>query len=360
MKAGSLQIKIKEEKKQYPIYFLQDEILKLWKSEIQKSGEQIFIITDDYVWKLYRDNFETDESITRVFTFPNGEEHKNLDTVQQAYQALYEMQADRNTVVVAIGGGVVGDLAGFVAASYLRGIRFIQVPTTLLAQVDSSLGGKVGVNFNAKNVVGFFYQPSAVYVDSFFWKTLDERQWLNGLGEMIKYAFLIDREYFFGIYDNKIPIRKRTPRVMNKLIKASLMYKQRVIELDEKENALRRLLNLGHTLGHAIEAAGHYQKYLHGEAVLLGLKAALFISHQRKLLNEEDWELGIQLIDEYCTFSLSSSISDEQLLELLKQDKKRMNGKNVWILVEEIGKPKIVDDVKEREVLEAIEYIRQE
>lgn len=359
MKYGSIPVKIKEEKKQYSIQLIQDEIEGIWQEEICKNFDKILIISDDYVWNLYQSNFPIDGEKTFVYVFPNGEPHKNLTSVQGAYQKLYEIKADRSTIIVALGGGVVGDLAGFVAATYLRGIPFIQIPTTLLAQIDSSIGGKVGVNFQAKNLIGSFYQPLEVYIDSFFWKTLDERQWLNGMGEMIKYAFLIDREFFFNLYDNKISIDKRIPRVMQKLIKNALMYKQRIIELDEKENDIRRLLNLGHTLGHAIEAAGDYSRYLHGEAVLLGLKAVLFISAQRKIINREDYELGMNLLNEYLTFPLAGSISDEQLLELIGQDKKRVKGKNIWILVKEIGQPTIVDDVTEKEIRDAIAFIKE-
>lgn len=359
MKHGSLTVKIKEAKKQYPIKINQDEIETSWKKEIIKPKNQYLVISDDFVWKLYQGNFPTDDKDVQVYTFPNGEEYKTLSTVEGAYKKLYEMKADRNTKIIALGGGVVGDTAGFVAASFLRGIPFIQIPTTLLAQIDSSIGGKVGVNYGAKNLIGFFYQPEIVYIDSYFWNTLDERQWLNGLGEMIKYAFLIDRDFFFGVYDNKISLKKRSPFVLQKLVKTSLMFKQRIIEMDEKENNIRRVLNLGHTLGHAIETAGEYKKYLHGEAVLLGLKAVLRISKQRQYLSNEEYELGISLINDYLSFGLSDNISNEQLLELLKSDKKRIGKKNVWILIKAIGEPMIADDVKEKEILDAIDFIRE-
>jgi len=278
--------------------------------------------------------------------------------VSKIYESLYKMDADRTTRIIALGGGVVGDMAGFVASTYLRGIPFIQIPTTLLSQVDSSIGGKVGVNFNAKNQIGCFYHPEEVYSDSFFWNTLDERQWNNGMGEVLKYSLLLDREYFFGLNDNAVLAQKRVPRVMQKVIKAALLFKTRIVEMDEKDHDIRRVLNFGHTLGHAIETAGNYEKYLHGEAVFLGMKAVLHISRKRKMLRQSEFELILSLINRFYPDKLSETIKTDTLLDLLKKDKKIEKGKNVWVLLKEIGQPSIVNDVTPTEIRDAIQTLR--
>ena len=251
------------------------------------SGRKLAIVTDSNVGPLYADKAKIELEKTGnkvfVFTFEAGEAHKNLDTVQDLYEFLIVNKFDRKDMLAALGGGVVGDLTGFTAASYLRGIDFIQLPTSLLAQVDSSIGGKTGVDFRAyKNMVGAFHQPKLVYMNMSTLQSLDVRLFNSGFGEILKHGLIKDKAYFTWLSENYEKIEKLEPEALEEMIAVSCNIKRQVVENDPKEQGERALLNFGHTLGHAIEKLMDFKLY-HGECVVLGMVAALNICLEKKL-----------------------------------------------------------------------------
>ncbi len=358
MNYGKIQVKIKTSAISYPINIYANELPLLWRKEVYGKKNKILLVADEYVYSLYGKEFSLSSSAGKVLKLAAGEENKNFRSIEKIYEALNEMDADRETRLISLGGGIIGDMVGFAASTYLRGISYIQIPTTLLSQIDSSVGGKTGINYGAKNRIGTFYHPQAVYIDSFFWRTLDERDWINGLGEMVKYAAITDREFFYSMLENLPLIMKRNGKIMNKLLKNGIMFKSRVIEMDEKEQGRRRILNFGHTLGHAIETAGNYEVYKHGEAIMLGMAAVLYISLKRNLLPSEEYENIMKLIRKVYDAKLYENITTSEITKLLKKDKKIKNNQNVWVLLKEIGVPEIVDDVNENEIIEALESLR--
>ena len=260
-------------------------------TKLEISGRKLAVITDSNVGPLYADKVaqclkETGNNIF-VYTFEAGEKNKNLNTVQDVYEFLIKNKFDRKDVLIALGGGVVGDLTGFTAATYLRGIRFIQMPTSLLSQVDSSIGGKTGVDFNGyKNMVGAFYQPILVYINIETLKTLPIRENLSGMGEIIKHGFIKDKGYLKWLNDNSEHILNLEYDALEYMICESCMIKRAVVEYDPKETlGERALLNFGHTLGHAIEKNSNFS-LLHGECVALGMLAALEISYTKGYISE--------------------------------------------------------------------------
>ena len=254
-------------------------------SRLNVTGRKICIVTDSNVGPLYakavQEVLETTGNQIFVYTFAAGEESKNLNTVQDLYEFLIENHFDRKDMLAALGGGVVGDLTGFTAATYLRGISFIQIPTSLLAQVDSSIGGKTGVDFRAyKNMVGAFHQPKLVYMNMATLLSLDTRLFNSGFGEIIKHGLIKDAAYYRWLQNNAAKIQSKDYDALEQMIAGSCNIKREVVELDPTEQGDRALLNFGHTLGHAIEKLMNFQLY-HGECVVLGMIAALNISVTR-------------------------------------------------------------------------------
>lgn len=250
-----------------------------------KMGASCVIISDAQVAPLYASaamkSLAAAGFACQLITVPAGETAKHLRTVQQCYDTLAAMRIERKSFIVALGGGVVGDMAGFVAATYLRGIPFVQVPTTLLAQVDSSVGGKVGVNLKAgKNLVGAFYQPRLVICDLHTLKTLPERQYRAGMAEVIKYGMIYDAAFFKRLEKSMPRLMRQDSGVLSEVIARCCQIKAEVVGQDETEGGLRAILNFGHTVGHAIEKTAGYGQYLHGEAVALGMVAAVALSRQ--------------------------------------------------------------------------------
>ena len=277
---------------------------------------------------------------TEAASVPAGEASKSLETVQELYAALHRLSADRKTVVVALGGGVIGDLAGFAAATYTRGLDFVQVPTTLLAQVDSAVGGKTGVNFGgAKNLVGAFHQPRLVVIDPDTLQTLPERERRSGLAEVLKYGIIADKDFAVLLKREMPLLLDLTSPELEYVLAHSCAVKARVVEQDEREDGLRATLNFGHTVGHALESVTHYQAYTHGEAIALGMVSAALIGEEIGVTRPEDTAFLIGLIRSAgFAVRLDPAHSVSEIVRLLAWDKKSLGGTARFVLMEEVGR----------------------
>lgn len=320
------------------------------------ENRKIAVITDTNVGKIYGEEvkkcLDSIADTCVIYEIPAGEENKQLFEIKKIYEFLMEKHFDRHDLLVALGGGVVGDMCGFTAATYLRGISFVQVPTTLLAQTDSSVGGKTGVDLNGvKNMVGAFYMPSLVYINVSTLKTLDGRQYASGFAEVMKYGLIKDQNFYEYLIENMYEINDKDPEVVMEIVKKSCDIKRAVVEKDPTEKGERALLNFGHTLGHAIEKHKNFE-LAHGECVALGSIAAAFISWKRELISMEEY---YEIRDMFVPFNLPISIEDvdkDAVLELTKSDKKSDSGKIKFILLKKIGKA-FIDDTVTRDEMEA-------
>lgn len=327
------------------------------------SGKKICIVTDSNVGALYADEvkdvLENTGNRVFVYTFPAGEENKTLATVEDVYEFLIQNKFDRTDMLAALGGGVVGDLTGFTAATYLRGISFIQIPTSLLAQVDSSIGGKTGVDFRAyKNMVGAFYMPKLVYMNCFALNSLSERLFASGLGEIIKHGLIRDKEYYTWLLEHSAEILSRDNDTLEQMIYQSCLIKKAVVEKDPTEKGERALLNFGHTLGHAIEKLMNFSLY-HGECVVLGMIAALNISKKRGLITEQQLNDAMGMFQNY-NFPLTvTGISAQDVVAVSKNDKKMVSDKIKFILLDGIGTAFIDMTVTDEELIEALSFVIQ-
>lgn len=342
-----------------------EEDFKNLKSELNKlkvSEKKLCIVTETTVGAIYAEEIkkilEECAKETFVFTFEAGEKNKNLYTVKDLYTFLIEKHFDRKDMLVALGGGVTGDLTGYCAATYLRGIDFIQIPTSLLAQVDSSVGGKTGVDFDGyKNMVGAFYQPKLVYIATNTLKTLTKREFLSGMGEVIKYGIIKDKEFFCYLQKHADEIKNYEKQALSHIIKVSCDTKRRVVENDFKEQGERALLNFGHTLGHAIEKY-LYMDLLHGECVSIGIAGAAFLSCQKGYLSEKDLKEITDLLTLYDLPVSESRICIEEVLLATSSDKKMEGGKIKFITADEIGHSFIDRSVSLTEMETALYYIK--
>jgi 3-dehydroquinate synthase len=277
---------------------------------------------------------------------PDGEEYKNWQTLNLIYDALLAHRCERSTSIVALGGGVVGDLAGFAAATYLRGVPFFQVPTTLLAQVDSSVGGKTGINHPlGKNMIGAFYQPRAVIADTATLDTLPDRELRAGIAEIIKYGLIRDPGFLEWLEENIAGLLARDAGILVEAIRRSCINKAEVVEADERESGMRALLNLGHTFGHAIENAMGYGVLLHGEAVAIGTILAAELSQRMHLINSGDVTRIRELYIRVGLPSVAPNLGTEEYLRLMGLDKKVEGGKMRFVLLEGIGRAVVRSDV---------------
>lgn len=324
-------------------------------------GKRLCIVTDSNVNNFYADELLglLDGKCLNVvkYVFPAGEENKNLDTVKKLYQFLIEEKFDRKDMLIALGGGVVGDLTGFAAATYLRGIDFIQIPTTLLAQADSSIGGKTGVDFDGyKNMVGAFKMPRLVYMNVSVLSTLEDRQFFAGFAEIMKHGIIKDSIFYEWLIENMYEICERDSDTLLEMVMRSCNVKKMVVEKDPEEHGDRALLNLGHTIGHAIEKAKGFELY-HGECVALGVVAAAFISWKKELLSmDEYYEIRDMFVPFYLPISVEG-IEPQEILQLTKSDKKMEAGKIRFVLLKKIGKAIIDTTVTDEEMLAAINEI---
>lgn len=347
----------------YPIYFEEDfRRLALGLASEGLAGRKLCIVSDTHVAPLYLEAVK--DVLTEVsqevfsFVFEAGEKSKNLDTVQNLYVSLIEHGMDRKGLLVALGGGVVGDLTGFGAATYLRGIDFIQIPTTLLSQVDSSVGGKTGVDFQQyKNMVGAFHQPRLVYMNMNTLKTLPDAEFACGMGEVLKTGLICDKELFRGVCAHSEALKGRDDiSLLSSAIRRCCEIKAGVVERDPKEQGERALLNLGHTVGHAVEKLKDFQ-LLHGQCVGIGLVAAAFLSLQRSLLTEEEYG---EICKSCRLFELPEHVDGltaDAILSATKKDKKMEHGQIKFILMDGIGKSFIDKTVTDEELKAAIAEI---
>lgn len=323
--------------------------------------QKICIVTDSQVGPLYAKEVKNllSEAFSTVviYTFEAGENSKNLETVQGLYEYLILHHFDRRDFLVALGGGVVGDLTGFTAATYLRGIDFIQVPTTLLSQVDSSIGGKTGVDFmQYKNMVGAFYQPKLVYMNLAALKTLPERQIVSGMGEIIKHGLIKDASYYRFLAHNHDAIMALDMDTIEEMIFQSCNIKREVVEKDPTEKGERALLNFGHTIGHAIEKLCNFSLY-HGECVGLGLLSAAYLSMKLGNITEDDLSDIRNCLISYGFQTDINGLKPENVLAATKSDKKMVGNKVKFILLEHIGKAYIYRELSDAQILDGIRYL---
>lgn len=317
-----------------------------------RLGSRAVIITDTIVAPLYgelaADSLRKNGVETLLVRVPPGEEHKSLQTVEMLYTRLLEASLDRQTTIIAVGGGVIGDVAGFVASTVLRGVPYIQIPTTLLAQVDSSVGGKTGVNHPlGKNLIGTFYQPRCVFIDPTVLKTLPERERWSGLAEVIKYGLIGDPALFERV-ETELEGFAQRPELLSAVIARCCAIKAQIVSADERESGLRKFLNFGHTVGHALEAASAYQMR-HGEAIAWGMLVAARLSHEKTGLSTSELERMEKLFARFPKPSLGQ-IALERVLELVRRDKKARDGRVQFVLLRAIGEPVLCDSVSEAEL----------
>ncbi|WP_457561021.1 3-dehydroquinate synthase [Caminibacter sp.] len=282
-----------------------------------------------------------------IITLPDGEEYKNMDTIMWAMDRLFDAKFDRNSILIAFGGGVVGDMTGFMASIFLRGIKFIQIPTTLLSMVDSSVGGKTGVNNKyGKNLIGSFYQPEAVYIDTHFLSTLERREFAAGMAEIIKMAVMFDKKFFEDIKNERLTLEE--------MIKKAVELKAEVVNQDEKEKGIRSVLNYGHTFGHVIENLTNYKKYLHGEAVAIGMVMANELSRKLGYLSKEEADEIKELLEKHNLPTYFKINNPEEFYEHFFLDKKTLDNSIKFIIPEKIGQYKIVKNVDKEKVINVL------
>jgi len=332
------------------------EILAPW-----NIGQQWLVITQQAIFDLYQPVIEQLKSSgykVDTIIVPADESAKNIRHAEEVWTQMVDLGCDRSSIVLALGGGVVGDLSGFVAATYMRGIPVIQIPTTLLAMIDSAIGGKTAVNLPAgKNLVGAIYQPRAVLVDPGFLQTLPRRNVISSLAEAIKYGFIRDSSIFDTIearFDDLLNLND--PVLLSEIIAKSCKIKAQIVSNDQFENGERRLLNYGHTIGHAFETIQDYGGLYHGEAVLYGMKCANFISHQKGLISDAQFERAQMLLHRFELPELGS-VAPERVLEIISHDKKNINGQLNFILIDDIGNALVSTDVSEGDIVNSLSMI---
>ncbi|MBN2357380.1 3-dehydroquinate synthase [candidate division KSB1 bacterium] len=349
--------------KSYPIHIGSSSLAQLpeYLAALSPTGP-VIIITDSNVGPLYadklRDYLQRQTLHAHILTVPAGEEAKSLQTLDFLISQLMDSGATRQSLIVALGGGVIGDLAGFTAATYMRGIRLVQIPTTLLAQIDSSIGGKVGINHPmGKNIIGAFYHPELVLIDPAVLPTLPQRELRAGTAEMVKYALIQDSKLFHHVDKRLGHILQLTDLdEMADLIYTSCAIKVRIVDLDEREQGIRATLNFGHTIGHALEAVTRYQYYRHGEAVTLGMAAAVFISRQMGFLQDDPAQAVWTLLKQLQPPAVPKDVTPQAVRLYLRRDKKRIASGQQWVLLNDIGSCFITTDVADSLIDEAVEF----
>lgn len=332
-----MRLNIKSKSAEYPV------IIHYGLMKSVQLPKNTIIVADNKVKKIYGEFFKTNKMIP----YSAGEKSKNFQTIIKLSQELIRLKANRKTVLAALGGGVTGDVTGFLAAIYMRGISFVQIPTTLLAMIDASIGGKTGIDLKeGKNILGAFYQPQAVYIDPQVLQALPEKEFQNGLAEAVKHG-VIDGKLFFWLEKNKEKIKDKNPKILEQLIYKNILIKKKIIEQDEKEENIRAMLNLGHTFGHAMETLSNY-KISHGHAVAIGLAAA---SQREK-----------RIINLLSFFGLPTRIPEnmeiKKIIEIMMIDKKNQSNKITVIIPEKIGKVKIARNYPIKKIISCLNLSR--
>lgn len=324
-------------------------------------GKRVLLVTNPTIGRFYK---EIVQKSLRNYGFevttvdvPDGEEFKTLREAEKLYDAAFSAGLDRGCPVAALGGGVIGDLAGFVAATYMRGVPLIQMPTTLLAQVDSSVGGKVAVNHpRGKNIIGSFYQPAIVLTDLNVLDTLPARELRAGLAEVIKYGIIKDQSFFEWLEDNLESMLKLDYHALEPAIKKSCRIKARIVEKDETEQGIRAILNFGHTVGHALETLTGYKAYRHGEAVSVGMVFASRLAGKIGMLENSDQKRIEQiLVRAGLPVKIPGEISIPDIISCFYSDKKVLSGQITFVLPERIGRVRVVRDLPEREIIDTLQ-----
>ena len=351
-----------ENKPAYNIYIEQDFSAFCSALEtLNMEHRKFMIISDSNVSNFYLEEctalLKNHAKLVTNYVFPAGECNKNLNTVNDCYEKLIRYGFDRSDVLIALGGGVVGDLTGFVAATYLRGVRFIQIPTSLLSMVDSSIGGKTGVDYKAyKNMVGAFHQPKLVYMNLSTLNTLRDQEYFSGMGEIIKHGLIKDAIYYQWLKDNIIKIKSKDFITLTEMVKRSCLIKKEVVEIDPKEEGERATLNFGHTIGHSVEKLKDLT-LLHGECVAIGIAAAAYLSYNRGYLEQNDYEDILLTLKSFELPIHVSDLSKEDIVEVTKHDKKMDSNNIKFIILKQIGQAIIDPTVTREEMLFAIQSI---
>ncbi|WHH59546.1 3-dehydroquinate synthase [Petroclostridium sp. X23] len=354
-------IKMDFNERSYSIYFEENfsslpQVLKE-----KKITSKILIVTDSNVDKHYGNQLY-DLLINEGFSvykhvFEAGEQNKHLATISSIYDTCLANRLDRGSAVIALGGGVTGDIAGFAASTYMRGIKFIQVPTSLLAQVDSSVGGKVGVDYKGtKNIIGSFYQPSLVYMNLSVLQTLPEREYISGMAEIIKHGIIYDNAFFEYLEQNMGDILNLDMNTLKHVVRKNCLIKSQVVQQDETEQGLRAILNFGHTIGHAIETVLDF-RLLHGECVAIGMIAAAYIGCRKKMFREDEMDRIIALLKRAGLPVNIKDIDYDKIHDEMLKDKKQVDNKLKFILPTEIGKVMQTTEVTKEDIYNALEYI---
>lgn len=351
-------IQVKTTSAQYPV-LVGSGILSMLYRRLPKRN-RVFVLTSPEIWALWSKRFLASfpkQEQPFVLFLPVGEPYKRMAQVERLATEMATAGADRSSLLIAFGGGIVGDMGGFLAAIYMRGIDYIQIPSTLLAQVDSSVGGKTGANLiSGKNLIGSFHHPLAVYADIDLLQTLSNRELRAGLFESLKAGIIRDARLFRFMERNSKAILKRDSKALEYVISASIKMKADVVGIDERESGLRMILNFGHTVGHAIEAVTQYRKLLHGEAIAWGMLAALELSRSRSTINTAEAERIQKTIFSYGPFPPFKA-NAQKLIEAASRDKKNRAGVRRFVLAEGIGNASVAEDVNDKELIAAIDWM---
>jgi 3-dehydroquinate synthase len=335
-------VRVRSSAGSYDVHCARGALAKV-RSLIERLGDSTgtYLLTSPRVWRVWGRDAVPALGISRkhVILFDDAEAAKRLATVEAIARTLSHAGADRHSVLVAVGGGVVGDVAGFAAATYLRGVRIVHVPTTLVAQVDSSIGGKTGVDLpEGKNLVGAFHPPKLVVADPNVLRTLPHREYRSGLYEVVKYGIIADPKLFRFLETHMNAVLRRDPAALDWIIPRCIAIKARVVNKDEREHGLRKILNFGHTLGHALEAATAYKRFLHGEAIAWGMMAATLLGVATNRTREADATRSFRLISSVGPLPSLAGIRASQLRNIMAGDKKARGGRVLWVLARAIGR----------------------
>ncbi len=336
----------------YPVVVEREVIFRL-RDYLPTGHGKIFIISEEQVWAAH--GKLVDGIASETLLLPGGEPNKRLAPVEELAERLIDSGADRSSVLIAFGGGIVTDMAGFLAAIFMRGIPVLQIPTTLLAQVDAAIGGKTGVNLTrGKNLIGCFHQPHAVLIDPSLLATLPEREYRAGLFEVIKCGVIGNPALFHLLRDSREGVLARDPSLVVRLIAESVQLKAEVVSEDERETGRRRILNFGHTIGHAIEAETGYSRFLHGETVAMGMKGATYLALSNEKIGASDAASILGLIEQYGPVPSAEGISAHRLFDRLASDKKTRQGQLHFVLPTSIGNTEVVTGLSPESILAAI------